>query len=142
MRENFKQLDNRFKTTRHYVSNTNNYYEDVYPVLLDIVDTFFSYAKENSMFYMMMLSLAFSPPSSRPAIMAEQYQRALYGFLENTFSDISSFHTNLKGKERAFSWRFYATISTQVALWNRGYANLDDEARQSIVTHFMHGIFS
>ena len=125
-----------------YQPNRESYFEDIYPVLLTIAKTYFSFAKEHSEFYLMSLSLTFAPPTSDSARLSEEYHKVQYLMVENVFHAISKVHTNLNGKERICSWRFLAMINAQIGFWNRGYGTLDDPDAASIVTQFMHGILS
>lgn len=139
---NYCKLDDLLSDTCKYTPNTENYYEDVYPVLLQIANTFFSYAQDNTDFYMMILSMSFVPPESKTAQISEQYHKNHYLLVENVFHEISAVHTNLKGKEGICSWMFLAMINAQIGFWYRGCGILDEKAAISIVTQFMHGIFS
>lgn len=142
LKTNFAKLNSLLEEACHYQPDLKNYEKDVFPVLLKTVHTFFAFAKENTEFYLMALSFTFAPPASKPGILSEKYLKEHYILLEKMFCDMSSAHGNIKGKERILSWRFIAMINSHIAFWHRGYAELDDIAVRSIVTCFMHGIFS
>lgn len=142
LKMNYSKLDELLTESCKYNPNSEHYEKDVYPVLLRIVNTFFDFARENVAFYLMILSMSFVPPSSKSAAISEQYHKNHYLLIEQTFYDISSVHPNLKGKERISSWHFIAMINAQIGFWYRGYGSLDEEVARSIVTGFMHGIFS
>lgn len=138
----YDTLNHALSKVCKYQPNRERYFDDIYPVLLTIAKTYFSFAKEHSEFYLMSLSLTFAPPTSDSARLSEEYHKVQYLMIENVFNSISKVHTNLNGKERICSWRFLAMINAQIGFWNRGYGTLDDPDAESIVTQFMHGIFS
>lgn len=138
----YDTLNHALSKVCKYQPNRESYFDDIYPVLLTIAKTYFSFAKEHSEFYLMSLSLTFAPPTSDSARLSEEYHKIQYLMIENVFNSISKVHTNLNGKERICSWRFLAMINAQIGFWNRGYGTLDDPDAESIVTQFMHGIFS
>lgn len=138
----YEKLNQLLEQTCIYNPKNNNYYEDVYPVLLHTVDVLFQFAQEHTDFYMMVLSLSFSPPSSKSAQVSGKYHKNQYEIMEHMFYDISSKHTNLKGKERAYAWHFLEMINAQIGFWYRGYDELNEDIAKAIVKQFMHGIFS
>ena len=138
----YAKLDALLAERCNYVPHSDNYNEDVYPALTRVVDVYFRFAEENTSFYLMVLSLGFLPPSSKSALVSEKYQQNQYLILQGMFEEISAVHHNLKGKERIYAWRFLALINAQIGLWYRGYGMLDRQTAESIVTGFMHGIFS
>lgn len=142
LKTNYDALNNVLSKICVYHPNTESYFEDIYPVLLTMAKTYFTFAKKHSEFYLMSLALAFAPPTSAPAMFSEEYHSVQYKLVEQVFSAISKVHTNIAGKERICSWRFLAMINAQIGFWARDYGTLDDRDAESIVTLFMHGIFS
>lgn len=142
LKTNFDTLNDVLSKVCHYVPHQESYFEDVYPILLGIAKTYFSFAAGHSEFYLMSLALTFAPPTSAPAMLSEEYYKMQYMMVENVFSEISEVHTNLQGKERSCSWRFLSMINAQIGFWSRGYGSLNDKDAISIVKLFMHGIFS
>ena len=142
LKVNYGKLDELLADSCKYIPNIERYHEDVYPALIRIVNAFFDFAIENTAFYLMILTLSFSPPSSRTAAISEKYHRNHYILLERTFYDISAVHANLKGKEQINTCHFLAMINARIGFCHRGYGRLDKAAAHSIVTGFMHGIFS
>jgi AcrR family transcriptional regulator len=142
LESNYTTLDKQLQAACLYSPKPEHYNEDVRPLLLRIVDTYFSYAKEHTKFYLMALTLSFAPPSSRPAAMAEPYLKAQYLLLENTFKEVAKVHSNLAGKERAASWEFAALINAHIGFWNHGHGKIDKLVAEHIVNQFMHGLFA
>ena len=142
LKTNYDTLNNALSKNCEYHANTESYFEDVYPVLLTIAKTYFTFAKEHSEFYLMSLALTFAPPTSDAAMFSQYYHSVQYIMIEQVFSAMAKAHTNIKGKERICSWRFIAMINAQIGFWGRGYGTLDNSDAESIVKLFMHGIFS
>jgi len=138
----YGELNNVLTEHCRYEPDSENYDRDVYPSLVRVINTYFRFAEENSSFYLMVLSMGFLPPSSKSAIVADKYQQTQYHILEELFQAIAAVHHNIKGKERIYAWRFLALINAQIGFWRRGYGTLDQQTAESIVTGFMHGIFS
>lgn len=142
LKTNYDKLNDALSETCHYQPHTEIYHEDVQPLLLKLANVYFDFAIKNPDFYLMSLALAFAPPTSQPAIWAEEYHKKQYELIEQTFYQISIFHNNLCGKERICSWRFLAMINAQIGFWYRGYCTIEETDAESIVKLFMHGIFS
>ena len=142
LQSNYNRLNEALAEVCCYQPHQERYNEDVYPVLLRIAMAYFDFAMRYPDFYLMSLALAFAPPTSQPAKIAEEYHKVQYGLVEKTFSDIASVHGNMRGKERAYAWRFMALINAQIGFWYRQYATLNHEEAQSLVKQFMHGIYS
>lgn len=144
-KEILKQYYGRFNTILAeksvYVPNTKEYKKDVHPVLLKIVKLYFDFAKNNKEFYMMMLSLSFSPPIAESTIMIKPYNIEQYKIITRLFKDISKAHGNLKDKELQNSCHFIAMINANISFWYQGHGEIDDKEAEIIVHHFMHGMF-
>ncbi len=141
-----RQYYERFNTIlakeSEYIPNTEAYENDVYPVLLRIVNAYFSFAGENRQFYMMILALTFAPPTAQTANMIEPYHRTQYQIIIRCFEHMSEVHTNFKGREQQYAYHFVAMINANIGFWNHGYVAIDGQNADNIVRQFMHGIFS
>jgi len=142
LKTNYDLLNAALSDVCHYQPHEESYFEDVFPVLLRIAKTYFSFTTQHPDFYLMSLALAFAPPTSDPAIFADEYHKVQYILLERLFTEMSAVHANLREKERICLWRFLAMVNAQIGFWYRGYGKLDDAEAESIVKQFMHGIFS
>lgn len=142
LKENYDQLNEMLKTICVYQPNPDQYEKDVYPVLLNIVTHLFVFAKENTDFYLMSLSINFAPQSSKTTMIAKKYNVTQYQILEKLFCDFSLTHKNIRSKERIQSCRFLAEINSQIGLWYQGHGELNEEVARAMVKGFMHGIFS
>ena len=142
LKTSFTKLDTLLNQECKYTANPANYDQDIYPALVNVVATYFAFAKENSDFYLMVLSMWFLPPSSKSALLSEKYQTNQFYIVQRMFTEISAAHHNLKGKESIYTWRFLTLINAQIGFWHRGFGAIDIQSAQSIVTTFMHGILS
>jgi AcrR family transcriptional regulator len=143
--EILKQYYGRFNTILAeksvYIPNTKEYDKDVYPILLKIVKAYFDFAQNNKEFYMMILSLSFSPPTAQSTIITKPYNIEQYKIITNLFKDISKVHGNLKDKESLNACHFVAMINANIAFWYQHNGQIDSNKAETIVHHFMHGIF-
>lgn len=142
LKSGYGELETLLTARCVYEPHLESYREDVYPALVRVVNAYFYFAQKNTDFYMMVLSMWFQPPSSTAAVLSEKYHFKQFHILQGMFQEISGVHHNLRGKERIYVWRFLSLINAQIAIWRRGYGDLEEETAQSMVTGFMHGIFS
>lgn len=125
-----------------YTPHPDSYNDDVYPILLKVVETYFAFAQENTTFYLMLLSLSFAPPTAQTTIITKPYIVTQYETVTKLFRDISAVHRNLQGKEMEFASHFIAIINANIGFWYQGIGQLDEEKAKRIVHQFMHGIFA
>jgi TetR/AcrR family transcriptional regulator len=142
LKQYYERLNSILAKESAYFPNAESYENDVLPTLLRIVNAYFAFALENKQFYMMVLSLAFAPPTAQVTSMIEPYNVAQYQIIIECFERIAKAHVNLKGKERQCAYHFIAMINANIGLWNHGYEELKDQNANAIVSQFMHGIFS
>lgn len=142
LEEHYRVLLTKLEDIGPYRPRPEQYEEDIYPLLLRLVEAHFDFARQEGDFYSMILSLTFAPPTSLPATIAEEHLRLQYGIAEERFREIAQVHTNLKGKERACAWRLMALINAQIGFWRRGHGAIGGEDAKAIVKQFMHGIFA
>lgn len=142
LKANYALLDRQLQDACQYSSDPENYETDVKPLLLNIVQAFFRFARQHRQFYLMALTLSFAPPSSRPAAMVEPYLRGQYVLLEEMFKEVAQVHRNLEHKEREAAWEFAALINAHIGFWNHGHGEIDENTAERIVSRFMHGLFS
>lgn len=145
LREILEQYYGRFNDMLskicHYEPHISDYKRDVYPQLIRIVKEYFTFASENKVFYMMMLSLSYTPPESFINGMVKPFNQRQYEILNGMFTEIAKAHHNLKGKEWQCACHFAAIINANISFWYNGFGNLDDKNAANIVKQFMHGIF-
>jgi AcrR family transcriptional regulator len=125
-----------------YTPNAESYHDDVFPVLLRIAYAYFNFARDNKNFYMMILSLAYAPPTAQVTAIINPYNVSQYEIINKCFEKIAETHTNIKGKELLCAYHFVAMINANIGFWNHGYANLNEQQAKAVVHQFMHGIFA
>jgi len=140
--ENFTELEQRLMSIEPYSTQTDIYEKDIYPVVLDIISVHFEFARRRPLFYMMIISMSFSPKDSVVAPYIMPYLKKQYDGVKAYFTQISSVHTGLKGKEHFFALNLLAMINAAIGFWNGGKGELDMDTAQKITKQFMHGIFS
>ena len=144
--EILKRYYHRFNTIlageSAYFPDAESYQNDVFPTLLRIALAYFNFARENTKFYMMVLSLAYAPPTAQVTALIKPYNVAQYEIINRCFEAMSRAHANLKGKELQCAYHFVAMLNANIGFWHHGYANIDEQQARLVVHQFMHGIFS
>lgn len=138
----FLQLNAQTKDAAVYNSTPEEYFNDVYATLKNIVLAYFAFAQENKLFYQLVLDLFSAPPSSDAARLSSVFLTEQRRILREAFASFSAVHTNIAGKETFFSWSFIAIINAAIDLWIGGEEKLSDDLAHTIVHQFMHGIYA
>ena len=68
--------------------------------------------------------------------------RAQQEMIENLFASAVEDHGNMLGRQRTYAASFLGMVNTYIMLSLNGYADLDEAFVNSLLHHFMHGIFS
>lgn len=142
LKEQYHRLDAAAEQACAYRPDPRNYNNDVKPALVSAANAFFEFAKDNQRFYLFLMALSFAPPQSVSAVVSGKYHKRHYDILTEMFLRISSVHPNMKGREAAYAVRFLALINAQIALWCRGFADIEEDEAESIVRGFLHGIYN
>ncbi|MFA5659630.1 MAG: hypothetical protein WC900_10155, partial [Oscillospiraceae bacterium] len=135
-------FNSQLETAAVYIPNTQNYFEDIFPVLERIANTYFSFAKNNSVFCLMMLSMSFAPPTAQTTIAARPYHEVQYRLVTEAFQKMSETHGNLKGKAFQLACNFTAILNANIGFWYHGLCELSPEKAKNLVHQFMHGIYA
>lgn len=138
----FAVLNESVKSASAYNAVPEEYFDDVYATLKNIVLAYFDFAQSNRLFYQLILDVTSAPPSSNAARLSGTFLAEQRRLLHNAFSAFSSVHTNIQGKETFLSWSFIAIINAAIQLWLNGDEKLTPELAHSIVHQFMHGIYA
>jgi len=127
-----------------YNPKPQSYSEDVSLTLTKVTHAFFSFAKENEIFYRIVLANLSMPSSSAVFGIVKQYHFTQFEVIENMFRSMAKAHGNLKGKNKTLSWSFIGTINSYISLYLSGAAGqtLNDKTVKELVHQFMHGIFA
>lgn len=142
LEEYYTELINQLKKSTYYSPESNDYYKDVYPVLVSTVETYFSFAKENKVFFLLIMSMSFAHPDAETTPLLRKFQREEHSILVSMFREMAKRHGNFKDKEKRFAVTFLAIIQSSIGLWNNSDFPLDKNWAEEIVKQFMHGIFA
>lgn len=137
LKVNYNQLNNLVKQKSVYKPNPQEYFEDVYPVLQIIVNTYFQFAKNNPKFYQIVLFATYGPDTSITRKSSEKLNKIQYEIIEGMFKTMSEIHHNMRGKEKIFARTFVGMINTFI-----GLGEFSNNTVQDAVKQFMHGIFN
>lgn len=142
LEEYYGRFNRLLHSACYYVPDAETYDKDVYPVFIRIVEMYFSFAKENTTFYLMLLSLSFAPPTAQTTIITRPYVQQQYQTVKLLFEEIANIHTNLKGHELEYASHLIALINANIGFWFQGLGEINTIKAKRIVQQFMHGIFS
>ena len=141
--EKYEIFNKKLKSVCNYSPNPDNYYDDVYPVLLRVTNLYFDFYKENKVFYLMIMSFMFAPATSQTCNIVKPYSNEQYNIVINLFNTIANVHTNLKGKEQQLGITFISIINSVIGYSNQiGQDMLIGDESHRIVHQFMHGVFA
>lgn len=140
--EGFYEKLDMLLTKINYIPKVESYNEDVYPVLVKIVQDYFNFAVMNEKFYRIALCALFSPPTSKTYEIAKDLNNKQYEIIIKLFVEISKAHPNMKGREKLLSWTFIGMINTYIALWYNNSGELSKNTVENAVKQFMHGIYT
>lgn len=119
------------------------YHGDIKNAIVATVRTCFEHYEDDPVFYRMVLSMWFAPPSSEYFGVVHdllQEQHALFAVM---FQSAERQHGNMRGRSVQYAISLRGLIDTYIGMAIQGYVDLKDEAMLYRVVHqFMHGIFS
>jgi AcrR family transcriptional regulator len=142
LNENYCHLNSSLESASLYVARPENYYEDVYPVLCGTTRAYFDFARDRAAFYLMALSMSFSPELSAPAKLIKPHRALQHDIIRRMFLAMSAAHGNLRGKEDRLARYFTALVNSHIGFWARNMAEFGDKEINDITRQFMHGIFA
>lgn len=134
---NYEQLNNLLAEKATYKPNPQVYLEDVFPVLKNVANAYFQFAKNNAKFYQMVLFATYGPDTSTTRQAAGEGHLKQYEIVENMFRAMAEQHNNMRGKEKRLTWTFIGMINTYIGLGKFSEDTPDDAVKQ-----FMHGIYN
>lgn len=137
----YQPLNDELRHAAEYDARPKEYYDDVYPTLKAVAQTYYAFAQAHPEFFRLFLSLLFSPPTASVTEWTAPYEKEQYDILSEMFEKILTAHQNLKGNERRFARYFAALIHSEIGFWMRNEVTLDEQNADFLVRRFMHGIF-
>lgn len=120
------------------------YRGDITLSIQTIVKTYFSFSQKQPIFYRMILSMWFAPPSSEYFAIVQDVQHQQYQLIEELFRNAVQNHGNMRDRHAQLAVSLKGTIDTYIGMALQGYINLHagDGLEYRIIHQFMHGIFS
>ena len=136
-------LDRALSTVCVYKPKPESYFEDIYPVLVQVTSAYFSFAREQPLFYRLVLSNLYMPASSSVYGVMKKYHFKQYDLLVDMFTEMSDKHHNLQNKEKQYAWTLLGIINTYIALYlYDAPSSLTEDLAKQLVHQFMHGIYT
>ena len=137
LKVNYEKLNNLLVEKAVYKPNPQVYLEDVFPVLKNVVNAYFQFAKNNPKFYQMVLFATYGPNTSTTRQTAGKMHEKQYEIIETMFKAMSNRHNNMCGKEKRLTRTFIGMINTYI-----GLGEFLEDTTEDAVKQFMHGIYS
>ena len=127
-----------------YAPNPKSYNEDIFLTLTKVTASFFSFAKENEVFYRIVLANLSMPSSSAVFGIVKKFHFTQFEVIEGMFKGMAKAHGNLKGKNKTLTWSFIGAINSYISLYLGGEAGqeLNKKNVKELVHQFMHGIYA
>jgi TetR/AcrR family transcriptional regulator len=118
------------------------YNRDITKNLNELSISIMNFAKKNSEFYQMQLTMIFSNPENEANKAISKLNEEIYTSLENLFKAASKDHGNMIGRHKEYALTFLGMINTYIAIALNNNNELNDKMIYKAVHQFMHGIFS
>ncbi len=124
------------------VAAAAEYRGDLPATLTALARVYFSYAKEQPVFYRMLLAMSYAPHNSEARLVSATQQSQQYHLVEAVFFSAARDHGNMRGRHQLFAANFIGLMNTSISLWLNGSVELDDTLLQQVVRQFQYGIYS
>lgn len=137
-------LAEKFMVFLEKLSDLCTYKDDIVLSLDTIVYHYMKFAKENPLFYRLILNLSFAPEESLCYKNNLGYSIKQYSLIENLFLEAEKQHGNMKGRSKMFAFTFIGIINAGISyyFYTKDDTDLSFESAQKICKQFRHGIFS
>ena len=124
------------------VQTAADYHGDLPRTLELLTEAYFTFARQNPVFYRMLLAVYFAPRDSEAHQQVTRWNEQQHAMVEALFAAAALGHGNMRGRQRLYAATFIGLINTCIGLWLNGYAELDAEFTHRVVHQFQHGIYS
>lgn len=125
------------------VAEASAYSGDIRGSVQQVMMAYFDYAQAHPMFYRMLLTMWFAPPSSDYHLPMRDLQQQQADLISEMFLKATEDHGNMRGRHLQYAISLRGLIDTYIGLYLQGLTDLQDEAQHVHLQHqFMHGIFS
>lgn len=137
-------LEENFNGFLQELSELTIYKNDIVFSLEHIVYHYMNFAKNNPLFYRLVLNLSFAPEQSLTYSYIIKYMILQHTSIENMFLEAEKQHGNMIGKSRMLTFTFIGIINSAIAFYfyTKNENDLSFNNAQKVSKQFMHGIFS
>ncbi|MCL1931189.1 MAG: TetR/AcrR family transcriptional regulator [Treponema sp.] len=135
-------LNNLITENAVYNPNPKSYFEDIFLTLFRVTAAYFSFAKENELFYRIVLANLSMPTSSGIFEIVKKYHFTQFDVIESMFRGMAKAHGNLRGKGKTLTWSFIGTVNSYISLYLGAGQELHKKDVKELVHQFMHGIYA
>lgn len=125
------------------VGEAADYKGDITASIQNLIRVYFDYAQDNPVFYRMLLSMWFAPPSSEYSASVHDVLTQQQHMIERMFLQAARQLGNMHGRHQQFASSLKGMIDTYIGLSFQDKFRLDEPNVEYRLGHqFMHGIFS
>ena len=139
--KNFIPLLDKLSVSTKYENNSSEYEKDVFPVLCNVVKSFFEYAEKNTRFYFHALAILISSEDNDARTTGTAYFADAFLLLREMFEKMGEAHGQIKDHGYQLAITFFGMINAYLSCWRINQKELTDETIKALVKQFMHGIF-
>jgi AcrR family transcriptional regulator len=100
----------------------------------------FGCARQQPLFYRLLLALYFAPPESEPGQAAAPYRQEQHEILETLFIQAARQHPGLRGRQRTLAASFNSLVQTWAGFYFSDASPLNDAAVRQVCQQFLHGV--
>lgn len=120
------------------------YNGDVVLSIENIIYHYMKFAKEDSMFYRMVMNLTFSPEQSLSYSYIIKYMVTQHNCIEQMFMEAEKQHGNMKGRSRMYTFTLIGIINSAISFYfyTKDENDISIESARKVARQFMYGIFS
>jgi AcrR family transcriptional regulator len=110
--------------------------------LESVARAYFEFARQNPVYYRLMLAMVFAPRHSEANSLASEWNARQHNLVENLFATAVKDNGNMRGKQRLYAAIFIGSLNTCIGMWLNGFTELDEDLLRRVVKQFQHGIYS
>jgi TetR/AcrR family transcriptional regulator len=118
------------------------YRGDIVASLENITRIYFDFAREESAFFRLWMTVRYTPPQSTTYQAIFPYLRNHHKIVSDFFINASQQHGNMRGRHNTYSISFLGMIFTYATMALQDELPIDEHLVFSAVHQYMYGIFS
>ena len=124
------------------LSAATDYRGDLPLNLLELVDTYLTFATTQPSFYRLLSACSLAPAESDSYRLAHPLEEEQHRLVEALFKRASRDHGNMQGRARRYAHSFIGLANTYARLALLGEVSVGDALKHDIVQQFSYGIYS